>query len=197
VILLLLCAAAIAIADVIYQAQCVRQTVRPTRWEWLANTGVGAMRSHEFDRAEEAFREALAEVEKFPPDWRLPTSLANFGNLRREQRRWKEAGEFYQRAAAVIDNDAYHNQRQRAIVLNSLGVVLLVQGKPHEATQTLRSAALVYDSLRPPDPEEHARTLSNCAGALLAEGSVAGSLKFAARAAALRANGGTTAPSPQ
>ena len=66
-------------------------------------------------------------------------------------------------------------------MLNSLGVVLLVQGKPHEATQVLRRAVLVYDSLESPEPEEHARTLSNCAGALLAEGNVAESLKFAAR----------------
>ena len=83
VVIIVFSAGFIAVAQVIHHAQMIRQTVRPTRWEWLANMGVGAMRSHEFERAEEAFREALVEAEKFPPDWRLPTSLANLGNLPR------------------------------------------------------------------------------------------------------------------
>jgi tetratricopeptide (TPR) repeat protein len=66
-------------------------------WGELTRTGEWAFARGDFERAEEAFRAALAETRSFPEgDPRLETSLANLARLYEHRMRYQEAQPLYQ-----------------------------------------------------------------------------------------------------
>jgi tetratricopeptide (TPR) repeat protein len=164
------------------------QVVRSSDWNREISAGVRAIDAGKFEEAEMHFGAAQQCAEDFDDaDARRGTTLHDLADLRLAQHRYKEAGELYSRALAILEKDEARSGAEIAMALAGYATVYAHDQNLPEAERVLRRAVAINEHLMGSENPKLARSVSALAGVILAQGRAQEASALAMRAAALRA----------
>jgi tetratricopeptide (TPR) repeat protein len=104
--------------------------------------------SHDYAAAEQAFRQALHEAERFGAnDSRVASTLNGLGLVYKDAKRYPEADAAFRHALDILDGGATAGSVDVADIDFSLASVLIDQGRPQAAIPLLDKSLSIYEQL--------------------------------------------------
>lgn len=121
-------------------------------WEKHHQTGLAAYRNKNYLEAEEQFKAALAEAEKFSnDDWRLAQTLSNLAEIYRFQSKYSEATPYFQRLVEISEESFGPDHPNVAAHLNNLAGNYRARGMLAEAEPLYKRALDIWERNLGPD----------------------------------------------
>lgn len=134
-----------------------------SRWEQLNESGRLFFLKGDVRRAEDAFREAVAEAERDNDSLRLSSSLGNLAQLRYQQRDLDDAEALFRRSIVLREKAVGPDHVSVAQPLNNLAALHVARGEHAEAQALLTRALRVVEKHRPDTHPDVTVTLNNLA----------------------------------
>ncbi len=136
-------------------------------WQRLAQQGVEAERTGNFQAARDAFLQAARAAEAGPPTLDLGSIYNALAIVCKDLGQFPQAIHQYRRSLAVIEKVQGKNNEEYAVVLANLGTDLAEEGRQVKAAEgMIREAIGIYKSL-PAVPEQRLASARNSLGELL------------------------------
>jgi tetratricopeptide (TPR) repeat protein len=131
----------------VFSAALINAQAPSSEWLPLNHEGLRLSKIPDYAAAEQAFRSALAEAERFgEQDSRFAETLSNLAVIRREQGDLDQAEKLIRRAVELREKYAGADSRELAWALNNLGAILHAAGRDAEADPVLRRALLIAET---------------------------------------------------
>ena len=165
-----------------------------SRWEQLNESGRLYFLKGDVRRAEDAFREAVAEAEREGDALRLSSSLGNLAQLRYQQRDLDDAEALFRRSIVLREKAVGPDHVSVAQPLNNLAALHVARGEHAEAQGLLARALRVVEKHRPDTHPDVTVTLNNLAKLHFKRGDFAAAEPLLLRLLAAKQAGGKDHP---